>query len=247
MADRYNFELSPREPVGAEIARKLMDYLLFSGEVTPGDRLPSERSLAESFGVGRSAVREALKSLSLIGLVDVRQGDGTYLKKPDSELLPRVIEWGLLLGERRVIDLIEARKVVEVACARFAAERRDDDDIADLKQLLEEMAEAEGDVEAFVEADISFHLRIAQSAKSTVLSDMLSGIQALLRVWIRRVIEAAGESGSSHMEHIPVLDAVIAGDGDAASDAMSLHMEMAGNRLFDSLQDADLAAVTVSQ
>ena len=78
-----------------EIARRLLDYFL-SGEVEPGERIPSERRLAESLGVGRSLVREALKSLHLLGLLEVRQGDGTYLKRTDSELLPQVIEWGLL-------------------------------------------------------------------------------------------------------------------------------------------------------
>lgn len=93
-ADLPQIDLSHREGLPQEIARKLIDYIL-SGEVAPGTRMPSERQLASDLGVGRSAVREALKSLGLLGLVEVRQGDGTYLRKPDSDLLPRVIEWGL--------------------------------------------------------------------------------------------------------------------------------------------------------
>ena len=94
-------DLSSRETLTMEVARRLLDYFL-SGEVEPGGRIPSERRLAESLGVGRSLVREALKSLHLLGLLEVRQGDGTYLKRTDSELLPQVIEWGLLLGEKRL-------------------------------------------------------------------------------------------------------------------------------------------------
>ena len=88
---------STSEPLPAQVARLLLDYLL-AGNVRPGTRLPSERRLAEELGVGRSVVREALKSLGLLGLVEVRQGDGTYLRRIESDLLPRVIEWGLLLG-----------------------------------------------------------------------------------------------------------------------------------------------------
>ena len=115
--------------------RLLLDYLL-AGNVSPGTRLPSERQLAEELGVGRSVVREALKSLGLLGLVEVRQGDGTYLRRVESELLPRVIEWGLLLGERRTADLIEARQHLEVVTAQLAAARRDDDDVAALAAAL---------------------------------------------------------------------------------------------------------------
>src|SRR5271165_5773881 len=96
--------LQAREPISAEIAKKLLDYLL-SGVLVPGDRLPSERELSKAFGVGRSAIRDALKPLTLLGIIDVRQGDGTFLRATESEFLPKVIEWGLLLGERRAIDL----------------------------------------------------------------------------------------------------------------------------------------------
>jgi GntR family transcriptional regulator, transcriptional repressor for pyruvate dehydrogenase complex len=74
-----------RETITAEITRKLLAFLL-SGKVSPGERIPSERNLSETLGVGRSVVREALKSLTVLGLIEVRQGDGTYLKRSDSEL-----------------------------------------------------------------------------------------------------------------------------------------------------------------
>jgi GntR family transcriptional repressor for pyruvate dehydrogenase complex len=170
----------PSEPLPAQVARLLLDYLL-AGNVSPGTRLPSERQLAEELGVGRSVVREALKSLGLLGLVEVRQGDGTYLRRVESELLPRVIEWGLLLGERRTADLIEARQHLEVVTAQLAAARRDDDDVAALAAALRCMREAGSDIEAFVTADVAFHLRVAHAAGNTVLSDVLRNIQCMRR------------------------------------------------------------------
>jgi GntR family transcriptional repressor for pyruvate dehydrogenase complex len=188
-------DLSSRETLTMEVARRLLDYFL-SGEVEPGERIPSERRLAESLGVGRSLVREALKSLHLLGLLEVRQGDGTYLKRTDSELLPQVIEWGLLLGE------------------------------------------SSGDPVRFVEADVGFHLRVAEAAGNVVLNDLLNGIRALLRVWIRRVIEAAGQTGPSYLEHQPIFDAIERGDREAAIAAMTTHMDGASARLKASISQS---------
>jgi len=228
-----------REPVTTEIARKLVAYLL-SGTVQPGEKIPSERRLAEVFGVGRSIVREALKSLTLLGLVEVRQGDGTYLKRPDSELLPQAIEWGLLLGVKRTTDLVEVRRHLEVICAGLAAERRDETALADLRSLLGKMRAAGRDANSFVEADIAFHLRLAQAAENQALSEILSSIRSLLRVWIARVIGAAGDSSPSYEEHVPILEAVERGDAAAAREAMEVHMARASKRLAATLESDGL-------
>jgi GntR family transcriptional repressor for pyruvate dehydrogenase complex len=179
-----------REPLATEIARRLVEFLL-GGGLEPGDRGPSERQLAEAFGVGRSAMREALKALTLLGLLEVRHGDGTFLRRADSTLLPAVIEWGLLLGEQRTMDLVEARQKIEAVIAGLAAERRDERDIAELRALLVRMERMGRDQAGFVDADVAFHLRLAEAARNTALREILSSIQALLRAWIRRVIAAA--------------------------------------------------------
>lgn len=220
-----------REPIATEIARRLVDYLL-SGEVAPGGRLPSERDLAQAYGVGRSAMREAIKSLSLIGLVEVRHGDGTYLRRTDGALLPQVIEWGLLLGAPRTRDLIEARQKIEVVIAGLAAERRSDADLADLAEILEQMRRAAvaPDPAAFVDADVRFHLRLADAAGNTALRDILGSVQALLRAWISRVI-AAGDPTVSYEEHVPILAALRTADPLAAEAAMDAHLLSAAGRL----------------
>ncbi|MCC7022392.1 MAG: FadR family transcriptional regulator, partial [Thermomicrobiales bacterium] len=203
-----NVEPIRREPLAAEIARRLVDYLL-SGGIEPGTRIPSERQLAEAFGVGRSAVREAIAALTLIGLIEVRHGDGTYLKRPDSPLLPQVVEWGLLLGEPRTIDLVEARQKIEVDIVGLAAARCTEEDVADLARILGRMERAShrgASAEAFVDADVAFHLRLAEAARNSALRDVLSGIQALLRAWIGRVI-AQGSVDISYGEHVPIFEA----------------------------------------
>lgn len=202
--------------------------------------MPSERQLAEAFGTGRAAVREALKALALLGLVDFRQGSGTYLRSLDSEFLPRVIEWGLLLGERRVLDLVEARRPLEIAIAELAAERRTPDDLRDLKRQLRTMERAKTDT-AFVEADVAFHRRIAEASRNSVLSGMLTGIQSLQRVWIQRVIVSTGGWQVQAAQHRPIFHALEAGDPAAANVAMTQHMEGAIGRLKTALAEYEAA------
>jgi GntR family transcriptional repressor for pyruvate dehydrogenase complex len=225
-----------REPASVELTRYLLDYLL-SGQFAPGQRIPSERQLAQALSVGRSAVRDAIRPLAAFGLLDVRVGDGTYLTDPNTDLLPRLIEWGMLVQERRVIDLIEVRWHFEVVTARLAAERRDDQAVADLRRLLSELSEAKT-ADDFSRIDTAFHLRIAEASGNTVLAAMLSRIQTLLRVWILRVQTSTPQLESTYREHIPILEAIIAGDPDAAAAAMGAHLTGATERLKVALESA---------
>lgn len=223
-----------REPVSAEIARKLLDYLL-SGVLLPGERLPSERELSRTFGVGRSAVRDALKPLTLLGIIEVRQGDGTYLRATESELLPKAVEWGLLLGERRAVDLVEARRHIEVALATLASQRRSEEDLRDMRRLLRQMQDAGSDDE-FIEADMAFHLRLAEAAGNSVLAGILTNIRSLIQVWITRVTYAADSVAPSYQEHVPIMEAVENGDPAAAAAAMGAHLDSAGAKLNRTLE-----------
>ncbi|GAA5059900.1 DNA-binding FadR family transcriptional regulator [Thermocatellispora tengchongensis] len=224
-----------RESAVVDIARQLLSQLL-SGHLAPGTRLPSERQLSESLGVGRSTIREALKALDVLGIIDVRQGDGTYLKQSTSSLLPSAIEWGLMLGQPQVLDLIEARRHIEIVIAELAAERAGEEVIAELRHHLEDMRSAADSV-AFVEADVAFHLALAQAADNSVLNDILGSIRSLLRVWIRRAIHEAGETETTIAEHAAVLEAVERHSPADAAAAMRAHMDGAGARLQRSLKD----------
>ena len=224
-------------PISSEVAQILMDHLLHDGYEV-GQRIPSERALAASLGVGRSVIREALKSLALLGLVQVRPGDGNYLQSRSSGLLPNTFEWGMLLESNMIVDLIEARRELEVVLAGFAASRRTENDIAELHQLLESMRTAPAD-ERFVEVDVAFHLRIAHAAGNAVLQQMLESTHSLLYSWITRVIEAEGDTSTSVAEHVPVLDAIEAGDVEAARAAIRDHLDRAGSRLVDAMSEKD--------
>ncbi|MBN9608643.1 MAG: FadR family transcriptional regulator [Actinobacteria bacterium] len=232
-------EVERREATTTEIARRLLRYLL-SGAFEPGHRLPSERTLASELAVGRSVIREALKSLVLLGIVEVRQGDGTFLRSAESDLLPNVIEWGLLLGTRSTRDLIEIRRYMEVLTAGLAAERRDERALEKMWSELDAMYAASNPT-AFVAADIGFHLAIAAAAGNGVLLQIMTSVRTLLRVWITKNVENLDDTKSIADEHKPVVEAIQAGDPAQARSAMQAHMDAALARLDGTLADAGKA------
>lgn len=228
-------DMRAREPISSEITRRLVEYLI-SGEIQPGERLPSERNLAESLGVGRSHVRQAIKSLAILGLIDVRQGDGTYLKRTDSPLLPLAIEWGLLLGGKRTADLIGARQQLEILLAGLAAERRTDEQLVEMHRLLAIMERSPG-TDEFVDADVALHLLITQAAGNQSMIQIMRGIRTLLEVWVHRVAYAPGTAPPTWDEHAAVVHAIEERDAAAARAAMEGHMARALARLQSTLAE----------
>jgi len=217
------------------VAKRLLD-LFTSGSIEVGTRLPPERQLAASLEVGRSAVREALAALEILGIVDVRPGSGTYLRGSASELLPQTLSWGMMLGEPRTRELIEVRGELEIYAVRLAAERITDEVLARLANHLEAMRNSLDNLSAFVEADIMFHLEIAQSTDNKVLLDLLQSIRALLRVWVDRALRDPGHALAALEEHTTVYEALRAHDPEAAAAAMNVHMLTAGRRLAGSIE-----------
>jgi GntR family transcriptional repressor for pyruvate dehydrogenase complex len=127
---------------------------------------------------------------------------------------------------------------LEGIVARLAAERRDGAAVAALGELLGKMEHAGSDTTAFVEADASFHLRIAEASGNGILMDLLKNVQSLSREWIRRVVESSDRQ-QSYLEHVPIFQAIAAGDSEAASVAMAAHMASASSRLRVTLQTSD--------
>ncbi len=216
------------------VAKRLLE-IFTNGSIEPGTRLPPERQLATTLGVGRSAVREALAALEILGIVDVRPGSGTYLRGAVSELLPQTLSWGLMLGEPRTLELIEVRGALEIYAARLAATRISDDALARLGDHVEEMRASIDDLKAFVEADLQFHLELAQSIDNTVLLDLLQSIRSLLRVWVDRAVQQPEQALIAIEEHAAVYAAIATRDPDAAASAMAAHMNTAGRRLSGSV------------
>lgn len=222
----------------SEIAERLLAYFT-SGQIAAGTRLPSERQLSASLGVGRSAVREALAALEILGIVVVRPGSGTYLRDSASELLPRTLSWGMMLGAPRTRELVELRGGLEVQVVRLAAERITDEGITRLGEHLDAMRASRGDLASFVEADARFHGEIASSAGNQVLRELLQSIRSLLRIWADRALEGDDDAATAVDEHAAIFAAVRDHDADAAASAMAAHMATAAARLLANFDAAN--------
>ena len=223
-----------QDSVSLEVSKRLLGLLL-AGQIPLGSRLPSERHLSETLGVPRNAIRDGLRPLALLGLIESRPGSGTYVKSTTSNLLPEIAEWGLLLDSPTLSDVIEARLFVEVALSRLAAERRDNKCVRALESLLSKMAAA-GTPDEFCEAVLSFHLRVADAAKNQVLASLFRSSRPLLSVWIRRVVSAEDDRNELYREHQDIFEAIDAKDPVRAGAAMEHHLTVVTERLRRGLE-----------
>lgn len=219
-----------RSPSSA-VTFRLLDLLL--GEsMRPGDRLPGERALAENLGVGRSAVREAIAALEVLGIVETRAGSGTYLRSSTSELLPSTLSWSLLLDQDRTAELTVVRSALERSAAELAAAQRTEEQARHLADLVQRQREAIDDPERYVEADIAFHRELALIGGNKLLSEILSTTRTMLRVWFENAVDRRADIEDAIREHEEIARAVMESDVDAVSDAMVRHMATATARIL---------------
>lgn len=197
--------------------------ILGSEGLRPGSKLPSERDLAERFGVGRSALREAIKSLSMLGLVETRQGAGNYISTEGPQIFPSLIHWSLLLNQGGAADLIECREHIEVITAQLAAARCADDDLEIMSDHLVEM-DNPTDLDSYMQSDVAFHLAIANAAGNEVFVSVLKSVQSLMRIWIAKVVHDAEDTSIFTDQHRAIYVAIKNGDPDAAAAAMRSHL-----------------------
>ena len=210
---------------------KALTNLIMKRVWKPGDLIPSEKELAIRFQVGRSTIREAVKSLVVVGVLEARAGEGSFVRESTSELLSGAFRWGLLLGERNLDDLVDVRMLVEVECTRRAAERRDREMLDQLFESLREMQASQADHDAFMESDTKFHLAIARAARNPIFENIGSTIQSIVRIWYPKTYYIPETKDRTIAEHTAIADAIAAGNEMEAGEAMRAHLVNAGHRL----------------
>lgn len=161
-----------------EIVGQLKD-LITCGELKPGDKLPSEREMSESLGVSRASVREALTALEAIGILDIRSGEGTFVKKTNSSETFEPLALVLAVERNPGAQLMEVRRVLESESASLAALRATPEDLNKIGESLEKMKRAES-VPLAVEYDLKFHFAIAEATKNTILLRMMNTVADLM-------------------------------------------------------------------
>lgn len=198
----------------------------------PGSRLPTERELCLQLGVGRSTLREAMRSLSFIGAIRIRQGSGTYVSSVDDANVERLISLGLMVQRSKVHEVIEARRVLEIQTVRMAAERHDAADRQALEAIMQNMATC---IEKPTEAsryDLQFHVMLARASHNSVLVHFINGMRALFEIWINKAVNRRPVIEEIIREHNAVLESIFRRDGEAAAARMFLHLTNAADRLL---------------
>src|ERR1051326_1123425 len=161
MDSDLEFTRVPRLSLSDHIVEQIAE-LIARGALKPGDRMPSEKQLCEKFGVGRTSVREALRSLGVMGVLEPHMGDGTFVSSNAGRFLERSFHWGLLLNPKLVEDLIETRLMLESHNAHVAAAKAGPEDLARMEESLRLMETHVGQPAQYLEHDLQFHLAIAQ-------------------------------------------------------------------------------------
>jgi GntR family transcriptional regulator, transcriptional repressor for pyruvate dehydrogenase complex len=208
-----------------DVAIEKIRGMIVAGELRPGDRLPREADLAQRLGLSRSSLREAVRALSLVRILDVRQGDGPYVTSLEPSLLLDAVAFVVdLHHEGSLLHLLEARRLLEGEAALLAALRIDDEQLGGLRELIEAMPGCET-VEEFVDNDIAFHRGIAVASGNPVIAkllDSVSGPTVRARIW--RGITEGGAIDRTIAEHRSIYEALEHRRPELAQAWMTVHL-----------------------
>jgi GntR family transcriptional repressor for pyruvate dehydrogenase complex len=207
-----------------QIVQQIEESIL-KGELTEGSQLPAERDLAKQFGVSRTAVREAIKALQEKGLVDAFPGRGTFVTNGTSNSMRRSLDRIIKSGEPDGLAyLAEVREILEPEIAALAAVRATDQDLAAMREALDVMESARQDSDAFIEADLDFHLALAEAAANPIVLSLIDSIVGLLREQRLRIFRIPGGPECGQHHHKRILEAIQRHDPQEARVAMQAHL-----------------------
>ncbi len=217
-----SFRRIERPTITEEIIEQLRDKIL-TGEIKPGDKLPPERALAESLSVARTSVREALRALRYMGILEVRNGEGTFLSK-NTRILTDHFKASHLLKRFPILELIEARKIIEGATVFLAVKRASAEDRKVLQKLHDIAAGNTADEQKFLRTDFDFHKKIAEMSQNSVLLQMLNAMRELTLEENMEVIKKPGQIRNALEYHRQILESILARDAEKAREDMLRHL-----------------------
>ncbi|KXS43517.1 MULTISPECIES: FadR/GntR family transcriptional regulator [unclassified Candidatus Frackibacter] len=203
--------------------------LIADGTLSPGDKLMSERAMAEELNVSRASIREAFSVLEMLGLIESRPGEGTFIKEVKEEMVLEPLALILASDVDNIFELIETRKILEVESAALAAKRATEDDLENIKQVIDEMKEAINQGKLGDQADAKFHFAVAKATHNQMFVRVMYTISDLL-------IQAIGESRKQlfklkdnnetlYEQHKQVYEEIVNNNPQKAREAMYHHLE----------------------
>lgn len=219
------FKSISRTPAAADAVMATIKSLILDGTLEPFQRLPSENELAIALGVSRPTVREAVRGLLALNILESRHGEGTFVTSLEPSLLAAPIDFLLRVDESSLSALTQTRQILETGVAELAAVNRTAEDLCVLGNLVEEFANALNDFERCIELDVEFHVALATAAGNPILSSMLATVAAL-------GIESRRQTGRSrtvrrraHADHLAIYAAIELRDAAGARSAMVEHLD----------------------
>jgi DNA-binding FadR family transcriptional regulator len=224
------------QPVEQIVRRKLSDEvfdrlerMITSGELKPGDEMPSERVLMERFGVGRPAIREAMQSLASMGLVNISHGERAKVLKLTAKSIFRQVDLTAKIMLSQSSDSLEHLKTTRIfferGMAREAAAKATKADVEDLRDIIERQRRSLGQAEEFISADMQFHTRIAQITGNPIFVAVSEAMLAWLKAYHTDMLIWTGKEKFTLVEHEEILDRLAANDADGAEAAVLKHLE----------------------
>ncbi|RME99169.1 MAG: FadR family transcriptional regulator [Chloroflexi bacterium] len=218
-----------RETLSDQIARQLMNFIVTTN-LQPGDLLPSETKLAADFGVSRSVVREAMRSLAAQGAIEVISGKGAIVRPVDDSLLRIFFQRAIEVGQGSHVELMEIRKPLEVQSSALAAQRRTAEEAESILETVSAMANELGNLEKYAVLDVELHLQIAAAAHNQLLYHLISSVRTMLHNVVLTGLQR--RKGRDQLERIQTVHTAIAraieqSDPGAARDAMAVHFDEA--------------------
>jgi len=208
-----------------QIVQQIEESVL-NGSLKPGDQLPAERELAQRLGVSRTAVREAVKALREKGLVEAYSGRGTFITDGTSNAARQSFDLMVKIGQQESsTHLAELRLILEPGIAALAAERMEEEYLAAMREAVAVMDRAQKDPAAYIEADLDFHLALAEAVANPLILSLIDSIVGLLREQRIKIFNVEGGPQRGQIHHKRILDAVERHDPEMARSAMRAHLE----------------------
>ncbi len=208
---------------------KQIEESVLNGTLKPGDQLPAERDLAQRLGVSRTAVREAVKTLREKGLVEAYSGRGTFITNGTSQAARQSFDLMVKIGQQGQQEglphLVELRLALEPGIAAMAAERVTDEDLTAMREAVTVMDRAQENAEAYIEADLDFHLALAEAAANPLILSLIDSIVGLLREQRIKIFNVEGGPQRGQFHHKRILEAMERRDPEMARGAMRAHLE----------------------
>lgn len=216
-----------------------MVQAILDERLKPGEEMPAESKIAETFGVSKQVAREAVRQLSSIGLVHVQQGKISRVKALNSEPLDRFFGLVIRGNERRLRETNELRRVIETGAARLAAERRDPAGMIQLEAAIRQMEASLKDISGFTEADVAFHQAMAAATGNQMLALQVEGLRPVMLqvsvIFTSRRRRSVEDWKATYGRHLAIYEAISAGDLEATTRAVDIHFaaaDLATTELF---------------